>query len=93
MEIVTIASYSVFINGEPKGWITQSRGIRQGDPLSPYLFLLCAEGLSALLNKTVENRVINGIMSSQNGVCISHLLFADDSLFFCKGGRRSLYQR
>ena len=84
METVITASYSVFINGEPKGWITQSRGIRQGDLLSPYLFLLCAEGLKALLNKAVENGVVNGIMSCQNGVCISHLLFADDSLLFCK---------
>ena len=84
METVTTASYSVLINGEPKGWITQSRGIRQGDPLSPYLFLLCAKGLMALLNKEVENRVVNGIMSCQNGVCISHLLFADDSLLFYK---------
>ena len=84
MEMVTTASYSVFINGEPKGWITQSRGIRQGDPLSPYLFLLCAKGLTVLLNKAVKNGVVNGIMSCQNGVCISHLLFADDSLLFCK---------
>ena len=56
MEIVTTTSYSVFINGEPKGWITQTRGIRQGDPLSPYLFLLCAEGLSALLNS--QRRIV-----------------------------------
>ena len=84
METVTTASYSVFINGEPKGWITQSKGIWQEDPLSPYLFVLCVEGLSALLKKVAENCVINGIMSSQNGVCISHLLFANYSLLFCK---------
>ena len=84
METITTTSYSVFINGEPKGFITLSRGIRQGEPLSPYLFLLCAKGLSALLHKAVENREINGIMSSQYGVCISHLLFADDGLLFCK---------
>ena len=49
MEIVSIASYSILINGEPKGYIKPSRGIKQGDPLFPYLSLLCAEGLFALL--------------------------------------------
>ena len=84
METVTTASYSVLINEEPRGFISQSRGIRQGDPLSPYLFLLCAKGLSALLRKVAETRVLHEILSSQHGVCISHLLFADDSLFFFK---------
>ena len=84
METVTMASYSVFINREPKGFITQSRGIRQEDPLSPYIFLLCGEGLSALLRKVAENSVLNGVLTSQHGVCISHLLFVDDSLLFCK---------
>ena len=84
METVTTASYLVLINGEPRGFITQSRGIRQGDPLSPSLFLLYAEGLSALLRKAVETRVLHGILSSQHGVCISHLLFANDNLLFCK---------
>ena len=84
IETITTASYSVLINGEPRGFITQSRDIRQGDPLSPYLFLLCAEGLSALLRKVAETWVLHGILSSQHGVCISHLLFVDDGLLFCK---------
>ena len=79
METVHIATYSVLINGEPKGYITPSSGIKQGDPLSPYLFLLCAEGLSSLIRKAVERKQLHGILSCINGVCISHLLFADDS--------------
>ena len=63
---------------------TPSRGIKQGDPLSPYLFLLCAEGLSAMLRKAEESHQLRGIKSSRQGVCISHLLFADDSLLFCR---------
>jgi len=84
METATTTSYFVLINGEPRGFITQSKGIRQGNPLSPYLFLLCAEGLSALLRKVAETGVLHGILSSQHGVCLSHLLFTDDSLLFCK---------
>ena len=54
METITTASYSVLINGGPKGFITPTRGIKQGDPLSPYLYLLCVEVLSALLRKAEE---------------------------------------
>ena len=51
MMCVITLSYSILINGEPKGKIILSRGLRQGDLISPYLFLLCAEGLSAMLRK------------------------------------------
>ena len=84
METITIALYSVLINGEPCEFIKPSRGLKQGDPHSPYLFLLCAEGLFAMLRKAKESHNLRGIKSSQHGVCISHLLFADDSLLFCR---------
>ena len=77
METIHTASYSVLINGEPQGFVKPTRGIKQGDPLSPYLFLLCAEGLSAMLMKTIQ-----GILSCCGGVCVSHLLFANDCLLF-----------
>ena len=84
METVTTTSYSILINGKPKGFITPTRGIRQGDPLSPYLFLMCVEGLSALVRKAGETGVLKGIKSSQNGIWVSHLIFANDSLLFCQ---------
>ena len=49
MKCITTVSYSILVNGEPKGMIKPSRGLRQRDPLSPYLFLFCAKGLNALL--------------------------------------------
>ena len=55
METIHTASYSILINGEPKGYITPSRGIKQGDPLSPYLFLLCAKSLSSFIMKATES--------------------------------------
>ena len=84
MEIACTASYSVLINGEPKGYIIPSRGIKQGDPLSLYLFLLCAKGLSSLIRHVVAAKNLHGILSSNNGVCISHLLFVDDNFIFCQ---------
>lgn len=64
MEMITTASYSVLINGEPRGYITPSRGIRQGDPISPYLFLLCVEGLSTMLRKAKETQNMRGLKSN-----------------------------
>jgi hypothetical protein len=61
-----------------------SRGIRQGDPISPYLFLLCAEVLSALLYKAEDKKVITGVPTSLKGPRLSHLFFVDDSVLFCK---------
>ena len=83
MTCITTAHFSVLVNGNPTGYILPSRGLRQGDPLSPYLFLFCAEGLTALFRKAETDGIIRGVAASRGGPCISHLLFADDNLLFC----------
>ena len=82
MECITTATNSVLINGEPHGHITPSRGLRQGDPFSPYLFLLCTEGLHRLINLAMERGELKGVSICRNGPKLTHLLFADDSLVF-----------
>ena len=84
MECVTIVTYSPLVNGEPSGYIQPKRRLRQGDPLSPYLFLICTEGLSALLRKAERDSLIHGVAISRGGPRVSHLFFANDSLIFCR---------
>ena len=84
IQCVSTMTYSICINGKPKGHIIPSRGLRQGDPLSPYLFLIYAKGLSALIKKAVNDGSMERISVCRNGPCLSHLFFADDSLIFCK---------
>lgn len=66
------------------GAIIPTRGIRQGSPLSPYLFIICAEGLSAIIRSYDEKKWIKGVKIYLNAPVISHTLFADDSYFCCK---------
>ena len=83
MNCIMSVSYSVVVNGEPNGMIYPSRGLRQGDPLSPYLFLLCGEGFSTLLHRAEDSRELHGVVCSRGGPKIFHLFFVDDSLLFC----------
>ena len=85
MQCVSTVTYSILLNGEPRGgFIQPSRGLRQGDPLSPFLFLFCAEGLNALLCKAAEDNEIRGLSLCRQGPWITHLFFADDCLLFCR---------
>lgn len=84
MQCVTSVTYSIRINGKPRGQIAPTRGLRQSDPLSLYLFLLCAKGLSSLIKKVVSMGVMEGNSVCRRGPSISHLFFEDDSIVFCK---------
>ena len=85
MECIIIVSYSIFVNGESKGLIQPSRGLRQGDPLSPYLFLFCAEGLNAIVRRVTMNGDIQGFSIYRNELKFTYPLFflADNCLLFC----------
>lgn len=78
MLCVTTVSYTVLRDGNKVGPINPSRGLRQGDPLSPYLFLLCAEGVSSLITKYEKLGLIHGVRVARKAPVLSHLLFADD---------------
>lgn len=81
METVTTVEYSVLINGYPQGVIKPQRGLRQGDPLSPYLYILCADVLSHLIRSNEVAGSIRGIRIGNGVPSVTHLLFADDSVF------------
>ncbi|XP_074301693.1 uncharacterized protein LOC141633111 [Silene latifolia] len=77
---VRTTSLQVLINGTPSARIFPQCGLRQGDPISPYLFIICMEILSLMVIKAESQRSIEGIKLSRNSPAISHLLYADDAL-------------
>ena len=84
MKCVTTVKYRIRVNRELTTEFSLERGLRQGDRISPYLFLLCAEGFSALLRREEEEGRLHGIRICRGAPSVSHLLFADDSLILCK---------
>lgn len=66
-ECISFVSYSFLVNGEPHGFVKSSRGLRQGDPLSPYLFLLCAEGFHALIKQVEVQGELQGVSICRRG--------------------------
>ena len=90
---LSTAKFSVLINGVPEGFFSSSKGLRQGDPISPYLFVLGMEVLSALIRRAVEGNIISGCRLRGRGgmeMNVSHLLFADDTIIFCEARKEHL---
>ncbi|VFQ98469.1 unnamed protein product [Cuscuta campestris] len=81
--------FSILINGEPSGFFKMERGVKQGDPLSPLLFILAAEGFSRLINMQMDT---NHLLRFNSGQVLfpSHLIYADDIIIFSRGDNRNL---
>ncbi|KAL0408380.1 UNVERIFIED_CONTAM: putative mitochondrial protein [Sesamum radiatum] len=81
---ISTVSFSFILIVDIFGNIVPERGIRQGDPLSPYLFILCAEALSSMLLACENQGELRSVRVARNAPQINHLLFADDTVIYCK---------
>ena len=82
---ISTASFLVLFNGSLAGFFPSSKGLRQGYPLSPYLFVIGMEALSCLINRAIEGNYLSSSRITDGrgeDLIISHLLYADDTLFF-----------
>lgn len=88
MNCISSVQHSLIINGNTTDFFSSSRGIRQGDPMSPYIFILCMEIISSMIKKKVDNK--RWIAAKTQDISLSHLLYADDVLLFAKVNRKSI---
>lgn len=84
MECITTTSMCVLWNGEPTRAFKPKRGIRQGDPLSPYIFVLCMERLNHIIEESIIRNKWRPIYASRKGPKLSNLCFADDIVLFAE---------
>ncbi|XP_010431321.2 PREDICTED: uncharacterized protein LOC104715626 [Camelina sativa] len=90
MMCVTSVTYSVLINGSAFGFVKPERGIRHGDPLSPFLFILYAEALIHVMEKRRLQGKLTGFSFNESCPVVQHLLFADDSLLICRASGQQI---
>ncbi|XP_059292426.1 secreted RxLR effector protein 78-like [Lycium ferocissimum] len=85
--------FSILVNGEPAGFFPSVRGLRQGDPLSPFHFILAMEGFNSTMRVAIQNSWLKGFRIG-NQACeemqICHLLYADDTVIFCEAKAEQL---
>lgn len=90
MECVTSASYRLMINGKRFEVIKPGRGLKWGDPLSPYLFIFVSDVLSRLVTDVVAKKDISPLRMTRSYPALSHMFFVDDSLFFLEATERNI---
>ena len=89
-ECITSPRFSVNINGEMAGFFSSSRGLRQGDPLSPYLFVLAMEVFSSVILQQITSNPSFRFHWRCRKMTLTHLLFADDVLLLSHGDAQSI---
>ena len=82
---------SILINGSPMEEFKPSRGLRQGDPLAPFLFLVVAEGLAGLVRQATKKNMLRGVKVGRNEVECCMFQFADDTLFMCEDSFSNIF--
>ena len=90
MECISTISFSVLFNGGKSNFFTLTRGLRQGDPLSPYLFILCQEMLSRIIEREHATSSIQGVKMNVGGPSFTNVMYADDIMLFAKASRREV---
>jgi hypothetical protein len=84
LKCISSVSYTLLINGSKSKSFHPSLGLRQGDPLSPYLFIICQEFLSRLIDRGMHNGAIKAVKVDRTVPPISHLMYVDDLVLFCR---------
>ena len=88
-ECLGSSSVSVLVNGSPTKEFVPTRGLRQGDPMAPFLFLIVAEGLAGLVRQAIKKNLYSGIKVGTDGINVGLLQFADDTLFLCEANAQN----
>ncbi|KAJ0797670.1 putative RNA-directed DNA polymerase [Helianthus annuus] len=78
--VLSSARSSILVNGSPTFEFSCGKGMRQGDPISPFLFIIVMEALSGLVKKACDDGIFTGIKLPNGGPTVSHLLYADDAM-------------
>lgn len=91
MECVSTVSTSILVDGSPSGEFKLEQGLRQGNPLSPFLFLIVAKGLGIMMKKARKLDMFKGACIGTNNIIVYYLQFADDTIFVGEATRENAW--